>query len=52
LLVIAIGNSTKQLSTLIGLDKTYTATIDLSLMSDTRDNDERSWKKKIEDSSA
>jgi len=39
LLIIAIGKDTKKLSTFVGLDKTYTATINFALKSDTRDTD-------------
>ena len=37
LLILALGEDTKQLYTLLGLDKSYVATIDFSKITDTRD---------------
>lgn len=41
LMIIAIGRDTKRLSSFVGLDKTYLATIDFAKRSDTRDIDYR-----------
>lgn len=48
LMIIAIGKSTKQLGTLTGLDKTYVATIDLSQMTDTWDDEAWGWRARCE----
>ena len=37
LMILWVGKGTKQLTSLIGMDKTYTTTIDFSLLTDTRD---------------
>lgn len=39
LMILAIGKDTKNLTKLIGMDKSYIATIDFSLVTDTRDAD-------------
>jgi tRNA U55 pseudouridine synthase TruB len=45
-MIVAVGReSTKQLSTFVGLDKRYEATIDLSLYTDTRDDEH--WDERI-----
>ncbi|MEY3197708.1 MAG: TruB family pseudouridylate synthase terminal domain [Candidatus Parcubacteria bacterium] len=47
LMIVAVGrDSTKQLSTFVGLDKRYDATIDLSLYTDTWDDEH--WEERIE----
>lgn len=37
LMILGVGKGTKQLTHLIGMDKSYTTTIDFSLLTDTRD---------------
>lgn len=49
LMIIAIGKSTKELGRLTWLDKTYVATIDLSQMTDTWDDEAWEWRAKYED---
>jgi hypothetical protein len=45
-MIVAVGReSTKQLSTFVGLDKRYEATIDLSLYTDTWDDEH--WEERI-----
>lgn len=46
LLIIAVWKDTKKLQQYIWLDKKYTTTLDLSMLTDTRDSDY--WKEKIE----
>ena len=43
LMILGIGKGTKELTSLIGLDKSYETTIDFSLLTDTRDA--RFWEK-------
>ena len=43
LMILGIGKGTKELTSLIGLDKSYETTIDFSLLTDTRDAS--FWKK-------
>ena len=48
LMILALDKDTKKLTELIGLDKTYTATIDFSKVTDTRDMEYRKEIKEYE----
>ncbi len=48
LMILGVGKGTKQLTSLIGLDKSYETTIDFSLLTDTRDASFREQEERFE----